>query len=109
MAAVARLLIRLLIGLAVPSKVVSQQVSGALLTHTDPPHIWRHQLVLPGEILRVEKLVNLNPPPLAIFHPATSSSPTLDQGRQLVVGPQEYHNVNPGQIDPQQHLNEAIK
>ena len=94
MAAVAWILCCFFFGITISSKVVSQDVPGALLTEAHPLHIRRHQLVLGGEILGVEELVDLNHPSHTILHPSPSSAPTLDQCSELVVWPQEDHKVN---------------
>ena len=90
--------------LAVSNKVILQQHSGAFLTQTDPLHVWRHQLVLGGEVLGVEKLVDLHSPPLSILHPSTSPSSTLHKSSNLVVWTEEDDNVYLGKINAEQHF-----
>ena len=75
--------------LTVANKVLLHQLPGTLLTQANPLHVWWHLFVQGCKILRIEKLVHLNFPPLSIFHPATTSSTALYQGCQLVVRAQE--------------------
>ena len=90
--------------LAVSNKVVLQQHPGTFLTLANPLHFWRHQLVLCGEVLRVEKLVNLHLPPLSILHSPTTSSSSLHQSSKLVVWTEEDDDINLCKINAKQHL-----
>ena len=90
--------------LTVPDKVVLQQESGALLALANPLHLRWHQFVPRGEILRVEKLVNLYSPPLPVGQFSSPSPPSLYQRSRLVVWTQEYDHVNSIKVDTKEHL-----
>ena len=86
------------------NKVVPKELPGAGVAQTHPSHLWRHQLVLGGQILGVVELINYNLPSLTTLSPTSSSPSPLNQGSNLVVRSQEDHNINSWQIDPQKHF-----
>ena len=78
MAAVVRNLFPVLLGLTVANKKVLQQWSGTFFTLADSLHVRAHVLVHGCEVLGVEELVHLHPPPHAVLLLASSSSSTLN-------------------------------
>ena len=104
MATEARILLPFLLRLTVANKELFKQGPRTLHTEADPLHVRRHVFVQLREVLRVEQLVHLDPPPLSIFLFTATPPPSLNESGRVIVGPQENDNINVADIDTEQHF-----